>query len=360
MKSEGTMTKRGKLWQTRKTVKGRKLQWSTKTGEKNLALQRARDHWAKVLAGEYAMVDRQRSRSDAPTLAELKAAYLDGWMTDKPARSSRRQNWGCLERLVRLGEGCEAVDGLRVNRISGETVRRYQRAKLAAAGEDPEARQRVMFSANSELTQARAVFKHEEPWRLAELEVPDLEDFLEAPRFTGVAIASEFRPFSDAELAALRAALEAAKVARPALWMAAALMLWGGLRNSEVRRARAGWVQQKPPCIQVAVSKTAKGVRAVPLPAEVAEQLGKLAGPDALLPGKNDTERRRLVERDLNEWLDGVLPGRSAYDLRRQSGSLVLDQQGEIAARDWLGHRSADTTRRWYASRIRGLEPLRV
>lgn len=368
MNNSGTMIKRGGIWQSRKTVKGVRLQWSTKATEKALAIQRAKDHWAAVIAEEFALVDRQASRSEAPTFAEMRAAYLDGWVTDKPARASRRQNWGCLERLVRIGEGGWS-DGWRVTRLSGETVRRYQRAKLAATGEDPEARQRAMFSANSELTQARAVLKHAAPWKAAGLEVPDLEEFLEAPRFTGVAIASEFEPFTAAESAGLLRGLEELRKARPALWIAAALMFYGGLRNSEVRRARRGWVRRDPAAITVQVSKTAKGVRSVPLPAAIVAGVLEAAAPlpedvkaegVALVPAKNETERRALVERDLNEWVAAVLPGRSAYDLRRQSGSLVLDQQGEIAARDWLGHRSADTTRRWYASRIRKLEPIAI
>lgn len=358
MRSEGTMWKRDGIWQTRRAIKGRRLQWSTKTGEKELARARARDHWAAVVAENFALVDRQRSKSGAPTFAELRAAYL-AWepASGKPSRATRRANFGCLERVVELGEGTMRPDD-RVSRLGAEVVRAFQAARLKAAGEDREVRARVMFSCNSQLTQARAVFRHAEPWAAAGLVVPDLVEFRRAPRFVGVAIESEFRPFAPAEQAALLAALALARTAAPGLWIAAALMLFGGLRNSEVRRARRSWMRAG--AIFVAVSKSIKGVRTVPLPAEIAAGVLELAGPDELVPAANATARRNLVERELNVWVSGVMPGRTAYDLRRQSGSLVLDQQGEIAARDWLGHRSADTTRRWYASRIRGLEPLRI
>jgi integrase len=137
-------------------------------------------------------------------------------------------------------------------------------------------------------------------------------------------------------------------------------MLFGGLRNSEVRRAQVDWLQQRQAerWIVVRVSKSARGVRWVPLAPDLWEELRRRATGDFLLAGRTATERRALVERELNRWIARVLPGRFAYDLRRQAGSTVLDAQGIEACMSFLGHQSADTPRRWYASRISLLKPI--
>jgi integrase len=211
-----------------------------------------------------------------------------------------------------------------------------------------------------------------------ELPADKLAGFLEAERFRGVKIDTEFRPFTKAEVVALAAALERARADNPPLWLGACLMLYAGLRNSEVVRAPAVALREEGGAwfVRIAVEAKAEGsLRSVPVPAWLAAALREQAQPVASgkgAPGKlwapalPVSERSRVMQREISTWLQRVLPGatspsgeaRAAYDLRRQAGSLVFDAQGIEAARDFLGHRTAETTRRWYASRIRALKPI--
>lgn len=337
-----------------KVIRGRKRKWSTKTSDKATAERRARDHWRALIAEEYGLVDRQASRSEYPAVGKVLEAYRK-WSTSVPSAQTRRQNANMLERVIALGSGRYGEDGS-LTVLNADLVRRFQEAKVNGAKGEAQARAR--FSANSMLTQARAVFRSVVPYRGAGYKLPDLTDFLKAERFHGVAIDAEFRPFAAGELGAIRGAMDAMP-AGP-LKVAALLMLYGGLRNSEVRRAQRDWLQERGESrwIVVRVSKSARGVRWVPLSREVWECARDAAGAEWLINLPTATDRQRLVERALNDWLKELCPGRLAYDLRRQAGSAVLDAQGIEAARDFLGHKSADTTRRWYASRISTLQPI--
>ncbi|RMH30560.1 MAG: hypothetical protein D6692_01735 [Planctomycetota bacterium] len=361
-KSEGYMFLRRGIWQSRKVIKGREYTWSTKTGNRALAVRRARDHWAAVIAGEYALVDRQASRRRCATLGEVVEAYLR-WPTDRPKRRTRRNNVSALRRVVELGQGRSWDPSQPVTVLTAELVRAFQFARLREVhGAEPEVVERARFGANSTLNQARSVFASAEPWRLAKIDVPELQAFMRAPRFKGVQIDCEFRPFGREELDALLAALEQAWAEQDPVYLPAALMLFGGLRNSEVARARRDWLERDGAgaWVHVRVSKTVRGRRRVPLPPQVWARVEALAGREWLLPGGTATERHNLATRRLNSWLSGVLPGREAYDLRRQAGSWVLDEQGLVAAANFLGHRGTETTVRWYASRIRGLKPVKI
>jgi integrase len=364
MKPEGYLVKRGQIWHAIKTIGGEKCTWSAKTGDKALAKRRAMDHWRAVVAKEHELVDRQASKRPAvATLGEIQAAYL-GWATTRPNRATRRQNANMLRSVCRLGLG-EWDPRTPVTRLTGRMVEQFQRARVASvADQGEEAIERAKFSANSMLVQARAVFRSAVPWQAAGLLVPGLESFRRAERLHSVAIDTEFRPFTAAELKVLGRALPRLRFDQPAVWITAVLMLYGGLRNSEVGRAQRSWIVSREvrgvqtSWCSVQRSKTARGVRMVPLPDWVAEGVLELAGPDWLIAAAHKTERKAIVERAINEWVRANLPGRTAYDFRRQAGSWVLDEQGLQAAADFLGHTDSQTTLRWYASRVRALLPV--
>lgn len=373
MKAEGYLWKRCGVYQSRKTIRRQVLTWSTKTGDKALAKRRAIDHWRAVMAEEYELVDRQASKRERlVTLGEVQDAYL-AWQVERPSQSTRRQNANMLRSVVRLGHG-KWDAALPVSVLSEALVERFQAARLEAA----EDRERAKFGANSMLVQARAVFRSTAPFRAAKLELPDLSGFRKAPRFSDVSVANEFRPFTAGELARLERMLPRLRAALPSVWVVAVLMLYGGLRNSEVLRATRDWILTRDVrdgetwWCSVARSKTARGVRMVPLPDWVARGVLEVADaeqtPSASAPQKpsapsivavpKKTLRQEITHRRINEWVRRVLPGRTAYDFRRQAGSWVLDEQGLQAAADFLGHQDTQTTVRWYASRIRALRPV--
>lgn len=376
----GNMKLRGSVWHSSKMLRGVRKYWSTQTGDLELARKRAADHWQKVIAGEFQLVDAQRVVRNCSTIGEALAAYDE---LAYPAASTRSANGGKLRRIVALGLGVERerVDALALNVLTADLVRKYQAAVLAEVeGEEADEVERARYSANSMLTQARSVFASIQALKDRGVELPadGLKGFFEAERFRGVKIDTEFMPFTRAEIELLVAALERARLDNPALWLGAALMLYGGLRNSEVLRAPAAALVQQGGgwFVRIATEAKAEGsLRAVPVPEWLAEALraqaqpmegGKGAPGKLWAPALPVSERSRVMQREISTWLQRVLPAasspsgeaRAAYDLRRQAGSLVFDAQGLEAARDFLGHRTADTTRRWYASRIRALKPI--
>lgn len=383
----GFMHLRGAVWHSSKMIRGKRLYWSTQSGDKAVAERRAADHWQAVIAEEFSLVDRQRSVRDCSTVGELCEAVVERFAY--PAKTTRVAYAGKLRRVVGLALGVEsdseAVAGLALSALSADLVRRYQAAVLAAAeGEEHEEVEQARFSANSILTQARGCFASADALRAAGVVLPadGCKGFCEAERFRGVKIDTEFLPFTREEVAKLQAALERARVDNAPVWLGGCLMLYCGLRNSEVLRApasalredRGAWFVKVAPAGDVGV-KASGSVRSVPVPGWLAAALREQARPAVVegagvlrlwAPALAVSARELVMRRELSVWVQRVLPGesapdgraRAAYDLRRQAGSMVMDAQGLEAARDFLGHKTAETTRRWYASRIRALKPI--
>jgi integrase len=306
-----------------------------------------------------------------------------------PAKTTRVAYAGKLRRIVGLALGLESdsaeVAGQALSVLTADLVRKYQMAVVSGSeGEEHEESEQARYSANSMLTQARGCFASLDALRGAGVVLPGdaCKGFLEAERFRGVKIDTEFLPFTKDEIVKLQAGLQRAREDNPAVWLGVALMLYCGLRNSEVLRApasalredRGAWFVKVAPAGDVGV-KAAGSVRSVPVPGWLAAALREQARPAVVegggvlrlwAPGLAVTARELVMRREVSGWVQRVLPGesapdgraRAAYDLRRQAGSMVMDAQGLEAARDFLGHRTAETTRRWYASRIRALKPI--
>lgn len=373
----GFMRLRESIWHAEKMIRGTMHYWSTQSGDLEVARKRAADHWQKVIAGEFQMVDAQRAVRNCSTIGEVCEAY-EGF--SYPSRATRSANLGKLKRVVAVALGVprEAVDGLALSVLTADLVRKYQAAVLAEVEDedDNEVIERARFSANSMLTQGRSVFASLQALEDAKVVLPGdrLKGFLEAERFKGVKIDTEFVPFRESEIVLLQAALGRAQTENRPLWLGASLMLWGGLRNSEVLRVPAAGLREERGAwfVRIASEVKAEGsMRSVPLPAWLAQALRAQPGvgeegAKLWAPTLPKTERGRVMIRELSTWVQRVLAAetsptgeaRGAYDLRRQAGSLVLDAQGLEAARDFLGHKKADTTRTWYASRIRALKPI--
>lgn len=377
----------GVVWQSSKMIKRKRRWWSTQTNDRSVAEKRAADHWQAVIAEEFGLVDKQRGVRSCSTVGELCAAVVERFTY--PAKTTRVAYAGKLRRVVGVALGLESdsaeLAGLALSVLSADLVRRYQAAVLASTeGEEHEEVEQARFSANSMLTQARGMFKSLHALKSAGVVLPgdECRGFVKAERFRGVKIDTEYLPFTRDEVVKLQAAMERARVDNPAVWLGVSLMLYCGLRNSEVLRApasalredRGAWFIKVAPAGDVAV-KAGGSVRSVPVPGWLAAALREQARPAVVegagvlrlwAPALAVTARELVMRREVSGWVQRVLPGesapdgraRAAYDLRRQAGSMVMDAQGLEAARDFLGHKHADVTRRWYATRIRALKPI--
>jgi integrase len=381
------LKREGVVWQSSKMIRGKRLYWSTQTSDRGVADKRAADHWQAVIAEEFGMVDKQRAVRACSTVGEL-AAAIAGRFT-YPAKTTRIAYVSKLRRIIGvaldLESGSDAVAALPLSVLTADLVRKYQAAVVASSeGEEHEEAEQARYSANSMLTQAKGCFASLDAIRAAGVVLPgdECRGFIKAERFRGVKIDTEFLPFTKDEVVLLEAALERARLDNAAVWLGVSLMLWCGLRNSEVLRApasalredRGAWFIKVAPAGDVSV-KAGGSVRSVPVPGWLAAALRDQARPEVVegmgvlrlwAPALAVTARELVMRRELSAWVQRVLPGatapdgraRAAYDLRRQAGSLIMDAQGLEAARDFLGHKTSETTRRWYATRIRALKPI--
>jgi integrase len=135
------------------------------------------------------------------------------------------------------------------------------------------------------------------------------------------------------------------------------------MRNIECDRALRSDLRQDADGVwHLHIPETKGGIRRIlALPADLtAADIHAIAGEGThLIPARNPTERATITARAINRFVTTFLPGRKkkAYALRKWAGSLVWSTQGAEAAQAFLGHRSLDTTQRYYA---RFLRPVRA
>lgn len=190
--------------------------------------------------------------------------------------------------------------------------------------------------------------------------------FLHAP-------ADGFVPWAEATYAAMHEASEVLRAEKPELWLVNALLRRLGLRDEELLKARRDWIEVKfeaagdgmgPPRRRAWLAILNRGTsftllkhgaaRKLELDAELQELLlartGYLVG-----DGWAEWTRYKLIYRLHSKWLRPLLPpgvdhAKTNHQLRMYAGSLVYMRHGLEAASYFLGHKSQETTQKYYAA----------
>ncbi|MDR1281478.1 MAG: hypothetical protein LBK99_11730, partial [Opitutaceae bacterium] len=232
-----------KLVNGRRFFNGRKTPFSLDTGD--LALAKAkRDAILRAASG--AELDRVLGKVSRKisTLGEIFTAYI---AADHSRLDVRKCNVRVLKRiLARAGKvECESLSTGDLESV----VPAFQDAVVAevratGAADDSEVMLRAKASADSMLTQARAVFAREKPFRRLVFDRP--VRFLTADRFN-VKRDTGFVPFSDAELRVFERASGVLRESEPGTFLVLLLMRWLGMRNEEVQHVKpAEWITDAP------------------------------------------------------------------------------------------------------------------
>lgn len=297
------------------------------------------------------------------TLGQLIDEYIESAPGIKAATAEA--NAAALLRLVRRADGLDlpAARRLGTDRLDAALVRRYQDAALAAAAAlDLLARASAVTTANSTLTKARSVF--------ARTAAPDLAPFLTAPLLDG-GTDTRFRPFTTEEGKKITEALASLELTDPRLALAAQLMFRCGFRNGETAAFHREWIERRADgsawalIRRYAYFEPKATLRDVPIPPDLMPLIDRLAASSpngflCLTAGATEAAREHFAHRTLPTWFTGILPARTAYDLRKHAGSMVAQAQGLHAAQHFLGHASITTTERYYAGLITTLRPTVV
>lgn len=222
--------------------------------------------------------------------------------------------------------------------------------------------------ANSTLLNVRSLFSDTAMMRLFNhLDMPSLEEFRAAPYLKRPV--TGFVPWDAEVWRQFVVASEKLKETRLELWEVNTWLRRSGLRDAELLKARRSWIEQsstgpvlviKDRGVEFSRLKHGKG-RMIGIDAELFALVKDLPADEFLVGrGLPKTRRYDLIYRDHNAFVRQFIPDRvkGNHELRMMAGSLVYERYGLQAAADFLGHKSMDTTREFYAAQLTPSAPL--
>ena len=258
----------------------------------------------------------------------------------------------------------ERIDGIRLERVTPESVIGWQQGRVKKAGHSPAAIASAKRTANSYVRCARSLFGKEIRKRLRSVELPSPLPFDGVELFESGSMKFVSKVNVETLIAAARAEL---KEGEPEVYKAFLLGLFAGMRKGEIDLAEWRMVDWQNHVIRLEETewlrlKTKDSAGEITVDAEVIAELRDMmpqSQSQFILasdrPPRNDSARtyyRCEPEFDrLNEWLrsKGVTANKPLHELRKEIGALVATQHGIYAASRFLRHSDITTTARHYA-----------
>ena len=352
------------VWYFRARVDGKVIYRSLKTGDKKLAMPRARQLLIEAEAKHWDILDAVKTKKDYATLDEVLKLYKATGFTRGVREKTLLNNISSLGRIVTVGAQADMMTSS-VQILDANLVRNYVRAMITSANQEQKDRQGRNVA--SLLRQARSVFA---PWAMeqyqqANLKLPDMSGFRTAGRIKVQQKKYHLPPqrLIDDTLKAGRELKEK----NPALCAVFVLCYDVALRAGEAVAAKWDWIRTTDGkhCIEIRrdTDFQPKGAdRSVPISQDVFDLLQALRGAsEYILPGKHMTARHNLVGREFAAWMREIGWGeyqKAAHELRKLMGSRWYTERGAEVAQKWLGHESVATTCTYYADLTKQPEPL--
>ena len=353
-------------------VRGKDIVRSTGTTSEAAAKERGKQIVEAEIGGDFYKSQALKVRSDARPLREICDRYLEKFGSNKTSRG----NVAALGKLVFLGCG-RSLENATTAALTAKLVRDFEAAQEKritrdrSGAFDRASEQQVRNSIWSTVRQSRSIFSRKYLHWFEDLALPRLDEFraqgVLAPRRRG-----DPRPLDEAAIAAMFADSKRLAIDDPSCYVAFILFALLGMRNSEIRHARKGWLRRNGTGWVLDIIDRpeenffCKGYeRHVPVGPEIVNLLEQYykQSPDGdfLLPAAHKTERTDIVDRRHAQWAGQFIKGyiKTSYELRRYAGSLILKKTGSIvAAKKFLGHSSVSTTERYYAYMLGDLPAL--
>ena len=350
----------------RQTIKGKKYFHSLHvpaTGKKSdlkeaVDAMRVKQRIARSETFSPEEMNRTCSQSGFSSMGKILDCYNKAAAAYGNSPNSTAQNINAMKLVIKSARGSYS-DDLPSSILTDQLVRDYRDGVLAARPKDEASQDKARRTIRSTLTQARAVFAARTYEGYKGLSLPDLTGFRR-----GGAVKALDKLYSPRPKALIDATIKAARKlpseGRVDLYTVFLLAYEGGLRACEIKAATKDWLQDG--YIEVRLGKqwtTHRVARKVPLNPETIAELKAAFRPGEthIVPGKNKTDRDKLVSREFSKWMRGI--GWSAeeyihtnHELRALRGATWVTELGlDIAAR-LLGHKSTTTCYKFYSALI--------
>jgi len=344
-----------------------------------IAMTRAKD-LKKALRGEKweklsEALDPSKAIRTICKLGDIFTAYRSVPLLEPKTTKDNIYSVGSIIKKV-YGAGAE-VEAMSATYLTGDLIKKYQEAVVAAAGDDHIKRDTAMRTANSTLRQARSLFSKGRTNRFAniyeKLSMPDLNDFMQFPYLRATKKLYSAPPPGLVEKTWEESAK--LKITAPNLYLAFLLGACAGLRRKEIAYARRSWFSARTlgngrRAVVVEVMTEAdfrpkgKRKRDIPVSPFVLDEIMKLRGEllptDYIMPQEGtprdglETIRCQKTFAVFNKWMTGIgwETRMKLHELRKFFGALVAEQFGIYTAKEFLGHASVTTTEDSYSTML--------
>jgi integrase len=312
-------------------------------------------------------------------LAEIVARYRDGARTvenkEDLDEGTITKNVSSLIRIVEArfddeGEERRAVgswERVTVDRLPALFTEFKQGWMRGVDKRNPQALSSAKHTINSYIRQARSLFADEYLALYRDLELPDLIELRRVSLFKKPG-STRYVPIPRSVIEAMETEIRGLRDTRPDLYLAFYLMLWLGMRVSEVVNARREWIEEWPEQTRMAIVNRQyykpKGINgSVPiaprLVADIWELSGAIAPLDHLIPGPN---RRKAVGRELSAIVRrhvGQDRRKTCHELRKHAISMVLMRtKSFVDALKFSRHSDVRTLQQHYATFLDDVSPI--
>jgi integrase len=349
-------------------IQGEEVYQSLQTANKALAESRAKGIEAKMRDRQFDAIKSTQSRNMSPTVEEILEVYKEIAQARGLKHVTIREASSRLRKIVSRGIGDPKK--VRLHQLNRNAVLKFVAASRL---EEPNPEQLMKWkrTIKSTLRQARAVFAKwaVEEYKSRDLWIPDLDGFMTAEGVSAKGIAKRYERPPEHEVQAILDSVPEMQQKEPELYAVFLLVYACALRAGEAANARTEWIEKEDatwtlriPVDSLYVPKGGRS-RYVPLHPDVAKALiesGIRNGTGYLIAGNSPTARYNRVTKELAAWMRSHDWQRlkCAHELRALQGSRWYTEQGAEVAQLLLGHRSIETTCRYYANYTRRPEPL--
>jgi len=256
------------------------------------------------------------------------------------------------------------VDAIRLDRITDDRVKAWQRKHVAAAGLSPVAIAAAKRTVNSYLRCARSLFSTRIVSALKDLDIPSKLPLVGLALLEAAGTKYVSKVNAGALIVAARNELRQTDVEA---YKAFLLCLFAGMRKGEIDLLEWGMVDFRTGAILLEQTewlhlKTADSTGMIPIDPELVVELQTLFAQSSSSfvitsdrPPRNDSSRAyyrcKPVFDRLTGWLrgKGVTANKPLHEMRKEIGAQIATQHGIYAASRFLRHSDIGTTARHYA-----------
>jgi integrase len=303
-----------------------------------------------------------RIREESPSIAALITHYRTAaeYRRSEKESPSVRSSENCIASLLlvlKQGLGTDNPEALNCSALTDELVHKYVKARVEAAGQDLQLRQRARLSAASTMNQARAIFAR---WAMDHYRsrlVLNVESFLKCSGAERV-VKHYVRPPEALVAATLQGAAALLKD-NPDLYTVILLDYTLGLRAGTIENLQWSWFFQNDGRQFLRLErqmawKTKGREHTIAVSDKTWTWLVEhKTDPVYVIKGANKTQRHNMI-RAASAWIrsmgwDSRTYTKTNHELRKLFGCVAWDNHGPNWASEWLGHADIRTTRQFYA-----------